>query len=101
MSGTLFLVAFALVGAALAWWVDVRLPALGAENMRAAIIHVGVSVAVAQLLVPAALHFLLDGSQTVALLAIFGIALPALTYSFLAAIWMIKLVRGLLGGLPH
>ena len=102
MNATLFLILFAVGSAGIAWWIDTRFPALGPESLRAAVIHVGVSVVVAQLIVPAGLHFIVGyGSQPITLAAVFGIALPALTYSFLAAIWVLKLVRGMLGGLPH
>jgi hypothetical protein len=98
VSATVFLILFAVGSAAVAWWCDDRFPGLAPENLRAALIHVGVSVVAAQVLVPIGLQYLLaSGSQAVTLVAVFGLALPALTYSFIAAIWVLKLVRGMLG----
>ena len=102
MSTAVFLILFAVGSAAVAWWIDARFTTLSPESLRTALIHVGISVVVAQLIVPPGLHVLVGaGSQVVTLAALFGLALPALVYSFLAALWVLKLVRGMLGGLPH
>jgi hypothetical protein len=102
MSVTMFLVLFAVGGAALALWIDVRFPKLAPAALRPALITVGISVLAAQLLVPPALQYLLGtGSWPLSLVGLFCLALPTLTFTFLAAIWVIKIFRGTLTGLHH
>ncbi len=102
MSVTLFLVLFALGAAALALWIDVRFPRLAPSALRPALIIVGVSVLAAQLVVPPALQYLFGtGSWPLSLVGLFCLALPALTFTFLAAIWVIKIFREALTGLHH
>jgi hypothetical protein len=97
-----FLVVFAVGAGALALWVDERLPRLAPRTLRAALLHVGASVVVAQLVVPIGLRAMAGAaSDTVALLGLFGIGLPGLTYSLLAAVWIMKSVHRTLRGLPH
>ncbi len=102
MSVGVFLVAFALGSGALALWIDQRLPRLAPGTLRAAFIHVGASIVVAQLVVPAGMGTLGSArSGVVFLTAVFAIGLPALTYSFLAAVWIMKVLHRTLRGLPH
>jgi hypothetical protein len=86
------------VGAgAIAVWIDVRFPRLAPDEMRRALIHVGISIVVAQLLVPIGMHLLLSVEQVPAtLVAIFGVAFPAIVYALLAGLWVIKLTTGAL-----
>ena len=86
------------VGAgALALWIDVRFPKLAPNEMRGALIHVGASIVVAQLLVPVGMHMFLGMETHVAtLFAIFGIAFPAIVYALLAGLWVIQLTTGAL-----
>ena len=94
----IFLLAFAAGSAALALWFTVRFPNLSPGSLRATLIHVGISIGVAQLIVPVAMHMLLaQGSRALALVAVCAIALPALTYCLLAAIWTMKVLKGALG----
>jgi hypothetical protein len=52
-----------------------------------------------QLAVPVAMRLVTEESSAAAVLAMtFGVAFPALTYSLLASIWMIKTLQG---GLRH
>jgi hypothetical protein len=85
---------FALVltaGAALlALWIDTRLPKLAPASMRRVFVHVGAAVLTLQV-IPGA------GSNTMIYVVLFGVVLPALVYSFLAAIWFIKLAQTALG----
>jgi hypothetical protein len=50
-----------------------------------------------QLLTPLALHFL-TGSPTVVLVGVFVVALPALVYTLLAAVWLLQLLSEHLRG---
>jgi hypothetical protein len=84
---------FALGAAAVALWVEVRYPQLSPTTMRLALIHVVAAMAVGQLIVPFGLHVLVGlGSPVSTLAALFLVGFPALVYSFLAALWVIKIV---------
>jgi hypothetical protein len=57
------------------------------------------SLVVGQLAVPLLMKVLLAGdSPVLTLVAIFGVAFPALVYCLLASIWMIRVLQG---SLPH
>jgi hypothetical protein len=97
-----FLVVFAVSAGALALWVDHRFPRLAPRTLRAALLHVGASIVVAQLIVPIGMRVVAAGpSDAATLLGVFGIGLPGLTYSLLAAVWIMKTVHRTLRGLPH
>jgi hypothetical protein len=85
--------AFAAGAGLLALWIDARFPSL-APGFRVVVIHVGVAIVIAQLIVP----FLgnvgpLEGRFGV-MLMLFAIALPALIYCFLTSVWVIKVAQG-------
>lgn len=92
-------VALLCTGAAvLAFWLLIRFPEAGPRDMTKALLHVAISVALLQLVVPA-IHLVRDTGLPAAQLAVsFGIVLPALTYVFLAAAWMIRAAAGHLQG---
>jgi hypothetical protein len=101
MSNGLLLSCVALGAGAIALWIYVRIGSgrLAPANLRVALIHVGASLAVGQLAVPVLMKVLLAGeSPLLTLLAIFGIAFPALVYCLLSSIWMIRMLQG---SLPH
>ena len=102
MSVGVFLIVFAFVSGALAFWIDQRFSRLAPGTLRGAVVHVGVSVVVAQLFVPVGLRLVASGaSEAATLVGLFAIALPGLTYTLLAAIWIIKTVQRTMRGLPH
>jgi len=102
LSINLFLVAFAAGAAAVAWWVDARFPTLAPESMRLALIHVGISIVVGQLLVPAVIKTTTGtGLPELIFVVIVGVGLPALVYCFLSALWIMKLLAGQLRGFPR
>jgi hypothetical protein len=93
------LVCLALGAGAIALWIYVRIGSrrLAPADMRAALIHVGVSLVVGLLAVPPLMNlFLAAESIPVTLFAIFGIAFPALVYSLLASIWVLSVLQGAL-----
>jgi hypothetical protein len=97
MAVPLMVLLIGLGAGAIALWIDVRFPRLAPEEMRPALIHVGISIVVAQLLVPIGMHFLLSLESHIAtLFAIFAIAFPAISYALLAGLWVIKLTTGAL-----
>jgi hypothetical protein len=95
MSVSLFLVCLAIGAGVIALWVDARLRRFAPRELRVVMLHVGASLVVGQLIVPALTHLLAaGGSQINVLVAIFAVGLPALTYCFLASIWLIKTLQG-------
>lgn len=91
MSNGTFVLALAAGAGLLAVWTHARFPSLAPERLGWALLHTG-----AAMLVLRTLPFVFDaGAGT--WLAIFGVALPALVYALLAAIWMLRLVQTALG----
>lgn len=90
MSMTTF-VLFLCTGAALiALWLAMRFPELGPEDVTKALLHVGISVVVLQLMVPAIHVVSATGVPGAQFVVSFGIVLPGLTYVFVAAAWLIR-----------
>jgi hypothetical protein len=89
-----FLLLFVLGAAALAVWVALRLPRLAPPSFRWAWAHLGASLVVGAVLGPV-LHAVPGlPSRLSVLAALFGIALPALTYMLLAGMWLVQLAVG-------
>jgi hypothetical protein len=86
-----FLLLFVLGAAALAAWTSFRLPELAPRSFRVAALHLGAALAVGSLLGPAARY--VAGVPTVLslYLALFTVALPALTYMLLVGIWIVRM----------
>jgi hypothetical protein len=84
---------FAAGAGLLALWIDARFPRL-APGFRVVVIHVGVAIVIAQLIVPVLGNLgPLEGRAGV-MLMLFAIALPALIYCFLTSVWVIKAAQG-------
>lgn len=92
MDRTTFLTIFALGSGAIALWIYVRFPKLAPEGLMKALLHVLGAMAIARLGV--AFGRSLAGSESVALVRVFAVYLPALTYCLLAAIWMMSMTQG-------
>ena len=91
----MLLILIALGAGAIALWADVRLSRFTPKDLRQALMHVGASIVIAQLAVPLLMKTMLAAESPVAVLvAIFGVAFPALTYCLLASIWIIKILQG-------
>jgi hypothetical protein len=94
MSGGSFLFFLTLGAAALAFWTLVRFPGRAPASLGWAFAHVAAAMAVGSSLkailaavVAAPLPFTL-------FIAVFGVALPALIYIFLAGAWLVRLAAG-------
>jgi hypothetical protein len=89
-----FLLVFVLGAATLALWAAVRLPGLAPRSFRAATAHMVAALLLSFALAPALR--LVPGlpARLSVLAALFGIALPALTYMFLSGVWFLKLMAG-------
>ncbi len=91
MSNELFVLALVTGAALLALWFDLRVPTLAPAGLRAIVLH-GALAFVGLQLIPGG-----DGLPGGAYLLIFGIALPALVYVSLVAIWFIRHAQRALG----
>jgi hypothetical protein len=81
---------FLVVGAAsLALWVSLRFPRFGPSTLMTALMHIAATFCVGYALTPT---MGLAAGRGV-FLAVFGVALPALTYMFLAGIWLLRVAQ--------
>jgi hypothetical protein len=96
-----FLVCFAVGSAIIALWIDARAPWLAPTSFRGFAIHVVAAVVAGNVLAPVAMDAIIGNWPGSLLVAVFAVGLPAVTYSFLAAVWLIKLVTGMARGVPH
>jgi len=89
-----FLLVFVLGAATLALWVAVRLPRLAPQSIRAAAVHMILALLLSFAMEPALQ--LVPGlpARLSVLIALFAIALPAMTYMFLSGVWFLKLMAG-------
>jgi hypothetical protein len=86
-----FLIVLTAGAGVVALWVDARFPKIGPKDMRQVLLHVGLSIVIAQLAVPLLIKTIAAaGSPAGILFALFAIGCPALTYCLLASIWIIK-----------
>jgi hypothetical protein len=90
MSSGAFLLVFSLGAAALALWIFVCLPKLGPTGMNRAFAHVAAAMVVGVLLKPALAVMAESGFPLAAFMALFGVALPGLTYMFVAGAWLLR-----------
>jgi hypothetical protein len=84
-----------VLGAALiALWIEVRFTEFGPKSSRARFAHFAAGMLLVGLL-PQAMRMLLahDDSPGAAMLALFLLFLPGMSYSFLGAIWLLKLLQ--------
>jgi hypothetical protein len=85
------------VGAAvLALWIVVRLPQLGPRDLPRALLHILVSIVAGYAVAPGIRGIAAAGVPAAAYVGTFALALPALTYMFLAAAWLLRVMRDLL-----
>jgi hypothetical protein len=83
--------------AAIALWIDVRFPEIAPRAWVGIAIHAVIAIGAGHILVPAGMNVLVETESAVLILvAVFGIAFPALMYAFLVAVWTIKTAQGYL-----
>ncbi|HEY2939549.1 MAG TPA: hypothetical protein VGJ27_07030 [Gaiellaceae bacterium] len=90
MSSGAFLLAFSLGAAALALWIFVCLPKLAPTSLTRAFGHVVAAMVVGVLLKPALTGMAESGFPLAVFTALFGVALPGLTYMFVAGAWLLR-----------
>ena len=91
MSKDIFLLCFLAGSGLLAAWVAVRFPRLGPASLTWAVFHIGLTFGVGLLLGPAMAFVAASGFV---LVAVFAVGLPAVTYMFLAGIWVLRIAHG-------
>ena len=90
MTAGQLLMTFTLGGAALALWSYVRWPGAAPATMKGAVLRVAIAFVVLQ--VGASILSLgVDATPALAILVLVGAVVPALTYTFLASIWFLRL----------
>ena len=94
MTRETFLLAFVLGAAALAVWVVMRLPGLAPRSLRAATVHMAVAMLLGFVLTPALQLVPGQPARLSVLAALFGVALPALTYMLLAGMCLLQVFAG-------
>ena len=88
------LIAALAIGAALlALWCFVRWPRLAPATARGAVLHAILAFGAMQL-AATGLGVAAETSLNGAVLALIALVVPALTYAFLAALWMLRLFAG-------
>ena len=89
MSNGQLLVAFTLGAAALALWSFVRWPGAAPATVKGAMLRVAIAFVLLQV-GSAVLDVGVDAVPSLAVLVVIGVVVPALTYAFLASIWLMK-----------
>ena len=85
---------FVVGSGALAVWVALRVPQIAPHSFRAAGVHVCAALLLGCVLSPALKLVPGQPGTTSVLVALFGIALPALTYMLLAGLWLLLVFAG-------
>ena len=95
-----FVACFLSGAAVLGLWADTRLPGLAPRGLRALARRFAYALLVLLVVTPIATDLVAGSGTSAARVygALFGVALPALVYSMLVAVWMIKLAQQALGG---
>ena len=89
-----FLLLFVLGAAVIAVWIALRLPKLAPRSFRWAWAHLAAALVAGAVLGPV-LHAVPGlPSKLSVLVALFGVALPAITYMLLAGMWLVQVAVG-------
>jgi hypothetical protein len=97
MSTQAVLLIYAVGAAVLALWTDARFPGLAPAGLRGAVMRLAAAFAIGYLVSPALTYAVGAGLDPA--LALVALVLPALVVMFLAAIWAIRMLQGVLYGL--
>jgi hypothetical protein len=88
----------ALGAGAIALWIDVRFPRLAPDELAKVMLHAAASIALGYAITPAFQALIVSEDPRFTLLAVFGLAFPAIVYCLLAGVWMIRLAQRTLSG---
>jgi len=97
MSVEAFLLVLCVGGALLALWVDARFPGLAPADVWRAALRLLLALAVAHLVTPLLVLAISNGMAPGT--ALMTLVLPALVLFFLAMLWMMRALQGMLFGL--
>jgi len=90
-----FVLCLAIGAAAIALWLDVRFPRLGAGAWRRVFCHLVAAMLFIHLVMPRLAAAVRDSGTPGAFeVTAIGVTLPAITYLFLASVWLLKLAQG-------
>jgi hypothetical protein len=92
MSVDSFVIVLCLGAALLALWIVARVPKMGPASLARALAHVVVAVLVGVGTGPAIQSIAALSLPGITYVVTFGIALPALTYMFLASAWLLRVM---------
>jgi hypothetical protein len=96
MGGTSFTLAMALAAAMLAVWLDMRLGDVRPEEPMQRVMHAGLSL-VALFAATGLLSLVYGIPQGLFMVVVLTVFLPALVYSMLAGIWMMRVLADMTG----
>lgn len=99
MSHAVFSVCFVVLALAMTLWVDARFRGFTPSDLRAGAIRLVVAFVLAQLAVPVARWVADPLPGAVAAWTLLGAGFAAMVFLMLAALWMLRLAHGLLGGM--
>jgi hypothetical protein len=100
MSTGSFAIALGVGAAVLAFWVQYRFPKLAPQSVGWAIVHLVVTMALAD--ITKTVFNSVELEPVAAMALVFGLALPTLVYSFVAGMWIIRIAQGAMGrGTTH
>ena len=99
VSFTTFAIGFIVIAGAMAVWVDVRFPRLAPNELRDAVIRLGVAVLASHAAVPVASYLGRPMSDGAADALIVAVGFLALTFLMLSVVWIVKMLQQLLGGM--
>jgi hypothetical protein len=94
MSKEQFMLLFVVGSGVLAVWIALRVPQIAPHTLRAAGVHICAALLLGCLLSPALKLVPGQPGTTSVLVALFAIALPALTYMLLAGLWLLLVFAG-------
>jgi hypothetical protein len=100
MTITTFLLALATGAAVIGFWTALRFPSFGPTSFQGALLHVGVSMAAGWAAASGVSALAAEGRPGT-IVALFGVLLPALVYTFLAAAWLMRLAWDRIGHYRH
>jgi hypothetical protein len=96
----MFLVALGVASALLAFWFVVRFPDLGPGDAKRAMIHVFAALALGWF-VPDIFNQICAHGYVAALLALFGLVVPVVFYTFLSGAWWLRIATGAMNQYRH
>ncbi len=98
MSVHAFLLILTAGAAVLALWLVVRFPSLAPRDLRRAGVHAAAALAAGWLAAPLTGAVAGSALPLAAFVGMFGVFLPAMLYSFVAAAWLMKVCQGAVAG---